>query len=82
MDVNLFDAQQTITMLKYREYAYKTEADPLYHQSKRGDATEQQWLDKVAEIKQRYPYPEGCTPQEAEQFIEDYLAAEAAALKG
>jgi len=74
--MNLFDAQQTITMLKHREFAYKTEADPLYHQSRRGDATEQQWLNKVAEIKQRYPYPENCTPQAAEQFIEEYIAAE------
>ena len=76
--MNLLDAQKTITMLKYRQYAYKKEADPLYYQSRRGDATEQQWLDKIAEIKQRYPYPEGCTPQAAEQFIEAYLAAEQA----
>ena len=74
--MNLLDAQQTITMLKYREYAYKTEADPLFYQSQRGDITEQQWLDKIAEIKQRYPYPEGCTAEEAEIFIEDYIAKE------
>lgn len=73
--MNLLDAQQTVTMLKYREYAYKTEADPLFYQFQRGDIAEQQWLDKIAEIKQRYSYPEGCTAQEAEIFIEDYIAS-------
>ena len=74
--MNLLDAQKTITMLKYREYSYKTEADPLFYQSQRGDVAEQQWLDKIAEIKERFPYPAGCTAEEAEIFIEDYIAKE------
>ena len=74
--MNLLDAQQTVTMLRHREYAYKTEADPLFYQSQRGDVDKQQWLDKIAEIKQRYPYPEGCTAEEAEIFIQDHIAKE------
>lgn len=38
-----------------RAEAYRTESDPLFFKSQRGEATEQQWLDKVAEIKARYP---------------------------
>jgi len=32
------------------------EADPLYLQSVRGEVTTQEWLDKVAEIRARYPH--------------------------
>jgi len=38
-----------------RRAAYVQEADPLFFKAQRGEATEQEWLDKVAEIKQRYP---------------------------
>lgn len=38
-----------------RQRAYFAEADPLFFKSQRGDATIQEWLDKVAEIKSRYP---------------------------
>lgn len=38
-----------------RKAAYQNEADPLFFKWQRGEATEQQWLDKVAEIKARYP---------------------------
>lgn len=39
-----------------RRHAYTLEADPLFFQWQRGEATEQDWLDKVAEIRDRYPY--------------------------
>ena len=39
-----------------RAAAYKAEADPLFFKAQRGEATQQEWLDKVAEIQQRYPY--------------------------
>lgn len=39
-----------------RAIAYRKEADPLFFKAQRGEATEQEWLDKVAEIQQRYPY--------------------------
>lgn len=39
-----------------RAAAYKLEADPLFFKAQRREATQQEWLDKVAEIQQRYPY--------------------------
>lgn len=39
-----------------RRAAYVAEADPLYFKSQRGEVTQQEWLDKVAEIEARYPY--------------------------
>ena len=36
-----------------RAEAYRTESDPLYFKAQRGEATMQEWLDKVAEIKSR-----------------------------
>jgi len=38
-----------------RKMAYREESDPLFFRAQRGEATEQEWLDKVAEIKARYP---------------------------
>jgi hypothetical protein len=38
-----------------RAEAYRNESDPLFFKWQRGEATEQEWLDKVAEIKVRYP---------------------------
>jgi hypothetical protein len=38
-----------------RAEAYRAESDPLFFKSQRGEATHQEWLDKVAEIKVRYP---------------------------
>jgi hypothetical protein len=41
-----------------RRGAYQVESDPIFFQWQRGNATEQEWLDAVQAIKQRYPYPE------------------------
>jgi hypothetical protein len=41
-----------------RRGAYAAESDPIFFQWQRGNATEQEWLDAVQAIKQRYPYPE------------------------
>ena len=41
-----------------RAAAYSAEADPLFFMSQRGEATEAEWLAKIAEIKARFPYPE------------------------
>lgn len=38
-----------------RAIAYAAEADPLFFQYQRGDIDRKVWLDKVAEIKARYP---------------------------
>lgn len=40
-----------------RADAYRVEADPLFFQAQRGEATQQEWLDKIAEIQARFPYP-------------------------
>lgn len=39
-----------------REEAYEKETDKMFFQYQRGDITEQDWLDAVNDIKQRYPY--------------------------
>jgi hypothetical protein len=44
-----------------RRIAYESEADPLFFQAQRGELDIQVWLDKVAEIKQRYPDTSGGT---------------------
>lgn len=46
------------SMQSARADAYAAEADPLFFKSQRGEATAQQWQDKVAEIKVRFPYQE------------------------
>ena len=38
-----------------RAEAYRAEADPLFFKAQRGEATMDEWLEKVAEIKSRYP---------------------------
>jgi hypothetical protein len=38
-----------------RHAAYVAEADPLFFKAQRGEVEQQVWLDKVAEIKLRYP---------------------------
>jgi hypothetical protein len=40
-----------------RAEAYRTEADPLFFMSQRGEATVEEWQAKVAETKARFPYP-------------------------
>jgi hypothetical protein len=39
-----------------RRGAFQAEADPIYFAWQRGEAPEQAWLDKCAEIRARYPY--------------------------
>ena len=38
-----------------RRAAFQAEADPLFFKSQRGEATQAEWLAKVAEIKARFP---------------------------
>lgn len=42
---------------KRRLEAYRDESDPLYMKWQRGEATQQEWLDKIEEIKARFPKP-------------------------
>jgi hypothetical protein len=41
-----------------RKQAYQDEADPLFFKWQRGESTEQEWLDKIQDIRNRYPEPE------------------------
>jgi hypothetical protein len=50
-------AERVAQVEAQRAEAYRTESDPLFFKSQRGEATHQEWLDKVAEIKARYPNP-------------------------
>jgi hypothetical protein len=38
-----------------RAAAYKEESDPLFFKAQRGEATTEEWLAKVEEIRNRYP---------------------------
>jgi hypothetical protein len=40
-----------------RQAAYIAESDPLFFKYQRGDATKEEWLAKIEEIKARYPDP-------------------------
>lgn len=48
------EAKRLATLEGERLYAYRQESDPLFFKAQRGEATMQDWLDKVAEIKARY----------------------------
>jgi hypothetical protein len=39
-----------------RREAYQVESDPLFFEYQRGDIDKAVWLDKVQEIKDRFPY--------------------------
>lgn len=39
-----------------RRKAYEAEADPLFFMIQRGEATQEEWQAKIAEIKERFPY--------------------------
>jgi len=41
-----------------RRQAFVTESDPLFFRWQRGEVTEQEWLGKVQQIRERNPYPE------------------------
>ena len=41
-----------------RQAAYRDEADYLFFYAERGKGQKQAWIDKVAEIDARLPYPE------------------------
>ena len=40
-----------------RAAAYREEADPLFFKYQRGEATKEEWLAKIDEIKARFPDP-------------------------
>ena len=50
-------AQAQAAVDAQRHAAYTAESDPLYFKWQRGEGTEQEWLDKIAEIQTRFPDP-------------------------
>lgn len=44
------------TAKQNRSNAYIQESDPIFFKYQRGEITKQEWLDKIEEIKERYPY--------------------------
>ena len=51
-------AEQDLAIAKQnRAEAYRSETDPLFFKAQRGEATNDEWLAKIEEIKARYPYP-------------------------
>lgn len=42
---------------KNRQMAYEQEADPLFYKYQREEIPKQEWLDKIQEIKERFPKP-------------------------
>ena len=51
-------AEQDLAIAKQnRADAYRSETDPLFFKAQRGEATNDEWLAKIEEIKARYPYP-------------------------
>lgn len=48
------EAKRIARIEAQRAEAYRNESDPLFFKSQRGEATHQEWLDKVVEIKTRY----------------------------
>ena len=51
---NSFNAGQKIN----REKSYQLLSDPIFMKWQRQEATQQEWLDKVEEIKLQFPYQE------------------------
>lgn len=58
LDSNIYSAKQAFNaeQKKKRFLAYTVESDPIFFKSQRGEATNQEWLDKIAEIDARFPY--------------------------
>lgn len=50
--------QKEESQMQARHQAYVEESDPIFFKWQRGEATQQEWLDKVAEIKARFPKEE------------------------
>lgn len=55
------EAEITAAVTQARSLAYQKESDPLFFKAQRGEATMEEWLAKVEEIKARYP--DGVMPQ-------------------
>jgi hypothetical protein len=50
-------AQKRVEQEALRKAAYIAESDPLFFKYQRDEATKEEWLAKIEEIKARYPDP-------------------------
>ena len=71
MSITKQNANDYITARSQRIYAHKNESDPLLAQYMAEEIEKSVWLDKKAEIKKRFPYPEGCSTADLEQYCKD-----------
>tara|TARA_Y100000004_G_scaffold19087_1_gene19635 strand:+ start:1354 stop:1581 length:228 start_codon:yes stop_codon:yes gene_type:complete len=71
MAATLEQAQAYLAALKHREYAYKTESDPMLMKFQLGKVTKEQWEAKRDEIKVRHPYPEDVSEEECISKLQD-----------
>jgi hypothetical protein len=58
--MNIFEPDyetQLMLIRGSRSAAYREISDPIFFQWQRGEKTEQEWLDAVAEINAVNPYP-------------------------
>jgi hypothetical protein len=55
IDQETLDKLKSDQVAQSRKSAYTQEADPIFFKWQRGEATEQEWLDKIEEIRARYP---------------------------
>ena len=50
--------EPTLMVKDARAAAYRDESDPLFFKWQAGELTREEWEEKRAEIRARYPYPE------------------------
>ena len=58
IDIKKSEEQQALLIEQFRAQAYREESDPLFFKAQRGEATTEEWLAKVEEIRARFPSPE------------------------
>jgi len=54
-DIQEINKQLQLDAIKrLKEQAYRTEADPLFFKFQRGEATREEWLAKIEEIRTKF----------------------------
>ena len=71
MAITKQNACDYITAKSQRRLAYKKEADPLMASYIAEEIEKSVWLNKKTEIKNRFPYPSGCSTSDLEQYCID-----------
>ena len=54
-EINSSEISRIENINRQRANAYKNESDPIFFKWQRNEATEEEWLAKVTEIKERFP---------------------------